>query len=99
MLQNNKYNLSFISDIDLLHHVKETVQKYSFVIDLKKFNKNIVDPIKLTFDKLIYKKTIAELIDSEVIRQIDKSNNNTIGYFHQNIFNYIGGNDWIVPKN
>lgn len=72
MLQSNKYNLlSFISDIDLLNHVKQTVEKYSFAIDLKKFNKNIVDPIKLTFDKLIYKKTIYELIDSEVIRQMD----------------------------
>lgn len=99
MLQSNKYNLSFISDIDLLTHVKQTVEKYSFVMDLKKFNKNIVDPIKLTFDKLIYKTTISELIDSEVIRQMDKSNNNTIGYFHQNIFKYIGGKDWIVPKN
>lgn len=95
---NNKYNLTFISDIDLLNHVKQTVKEYSFVIDLKKFNKNIVDPIKLTFDKLIYKKTISELIDSEVIRQMDKSNNNTIGYFHQNIFKYIGGKDWIVPE-
>ena len=95
---NNNYNLNFISDIDLFNHVKHTVQAYTFIINLKKFNKNIVDPIKLTFDKLIYKKTISELIDSEVIRQMDKSNNNTIGYFHQNIFKYIGGKDWFVPQ-
>ena len=44
-----KYNLGFISDEDLFHHVKETVEKYRFKIDLKKFNKNLIDPIKLTF--------------------------------------------------
>ena len=44
------YNLGFISNEDLFHHVKETVEKYRFKIDLKKFNKNLIDPIKLTFD-------------------------------------------------
>ena len=30
---------------------------------------------------------------------MDKSNTNHIGYFHQNIFRYIGKNDgWIVPE-
>lgn len=96
--QKQKYNLNFISDIDLFNHVKKTVEDYSFSIDLKKFSANVVDPVKLTFDKLIYKKTIADLINSEVIRQMDKSNNNSIGYFHQNIFKYIGGCKWIVPE-
>jgi len=50
----NSYNLSFISDKNLLFHVKETVEKYRFSIDLKKFNKNIIDPIKLTFDSKVY---------------------------------------------
>jgi hypothetical protein len=94
----NSYNLSFISDRDLFNHIKDTVEKYSFQMDLKKFNKNLIDPIKLTFDLKIYGKSIEEIIDSEVIRQIDKSNTNHIGYFHQNIFKYIGGENWIVPK-
>jgi hypothetical protein len=34
-----------------------------------------------------------------VIRQLDKSNTNHIGYFHQNIFRYIGGSAWVVPTN
>jgi hypothetical protein len=37
-----------------------------------------------------------EVIASECMRQMDKSNNNHIGYFHQNIFRYAG-NGWIVP--
>lgn len=93
-----KYNLNFISDADLFHHVKDAVKVYSASMDLKKFNKNLVDPIKLTFDKIVYKKTINEIIDSEIIRQLDKTNTNGIGYFHQNIFKYIGGKCWSVPK-
>lgn len=91
------YKLDFIRDQDLFEHVKDTVCKYRFNINLSDFNQNIIDPIKLTFDTKIYNKTIADLIDSEIVRQIDKSNNNHIGYFHQNIFNYIG-NGWVVPK-
>lgn len=93
-----KYNLGFISDEAIMAHVSDTVKKYRFSIDLKQFNQNLIDPIKLTFDAKIYGKSISELIESEVLRQIDKSNTNHIGYFHQNIFNYFG-DDWVVPKN
>lgn len=91
------YNLKFISDEDLFFHVQETVKKYRFNIDLKKFNKNLIDPIKLTFDSKIYGKTLEETIELEIIRQMDKSNTNHIGYFHQNIFKYIN-QEWNIPK-
>jgi hypothetical protein len=91
------YDLGFISDSDLYNHTKETVLKYRFSIDLNKFNKNLIDPIKLTFDSKIYQKSIEQIIEDEIIRQIDKSNTNHIGYFHQNIFKYISS-DWEVPK-
>lgn len=91
-----KYNLGFISDSDIFNHVKETVLKYRFKIDLADFNSNLVDPVKLTFDSKVYKKDIEEILESEVIRQLDKSNTNHIGYFHQNIFKFIG-NGWAVP--
>lgn len=90
------YNLGFISDADLFQHVKETVQKYRFQIDLVDFNHNLIDPIKLTFDAKVYQRSIQEVIESEIIRQLDKSNTNHIGYFHQNIFKYLG-NGWSVP--
>jgi hypothetical protein len=92
-----KYNLNFIADQDLYNHVKTTIEKYKFKMNLKTFNKNIIDPIKLTFDAKVYKKTWEEIIQSEISRQIDKSNTNHIGYFHQNIFKYFG-NGWEVPK-
>lgn len=91
------YGLKFISDQDLYNHTKETVNKYRFKIDLKEFNKNLIDPIKLTFDSKVYEQDIHTVVENEVIRQMDKSNTNHIGYFHQNIFNYIG-NGWTVPS-
>lgn len=91
------YNLSFITNEDLFNHVKETIEKYRFNIDLKEFNKNLIDPIKLTFDSKVYGKTIEEIIDAETIRQMDKTNSNHIGYFQQNIFKYIGDTAWTVP--
>ncbi len=92
-----KYNLGFISNEDLFAHVKETVGKYRFKIDLKRFNKNLIDPIKLTFDSKVYDKSLEETIENEILRQMDKSNTNHIGYFHQNIFKYINS-EWSVPE-
>jgi Eco47II restriction endonuclease len=94
-----EYNLEFISDRDIFEHVKKTVMKYRSNINLKEFNKNLIDPIKLTFDSKVCKKPIEEILESEITRQFDKSTSNAIGYFHQNIFEYIGGADWIVLKN
>lgn len=97
------YNLSFISDDDLYNHVKNTIHKYRFKIDFKTLNKNLIDPIKLTFDSAIYhgnysNESLEKVLNDEVHRQIDKSNTNHIGYFHQNIFQFIGGDDWVVPE-
>jgi hypothetical protein len=92
----SKYKLGFISDELILKHVLETVKKYQFSIDLKKFSKNIIDPIKLTFDAKVYGKDLSDIIENEVLRQLDKSNTNHIGYFHQNIFNHFG-DGWAVP--
>ncbi len=90
------YKLDFIKDADLFNHVKKTVLGYSFEINLSSFNSNLIDPIKLTFDSIVYGQGIEQTIENEVLRQLDKSNSNLIGYFHQNIFNYIG-DDWNVP--
>ena len=91
--------LSFISDDDFKCHIAETINRYGERLqsyDIDKFNSNIIDPIKLIFDKNVYGKTWAEIVGSEIFRQRDKSNNNSIGYFHQKIFRYI--KDCTVPK-
>ena len=93
-----QYNLGFISDKDIYQHVRSTVLQYRRKINLKEFNKNIIDPIKLTFDAKIYGQSMQQTIESECIRQIDKTNNNRIGYFHQYLFKFAG-NGWVVPDN
>lgn len=91
------YNLGFISNEDIFNHVKNTVLQYSTNINLKDFNKNIIDPIKLTFDAKVYGRSLKEVVIAECIRQMDKHNNNNVGYFHQKLFNYAG-NGWVVPE-
>lgn len=94
------WDLEFITEEQLTSHVKQTIEKYGDKlnsINLKKFNKNIVDPIKLIFDKSVYKSSWEETIKNEIFRQRDKSNNNDIGYFHQRIFAYF--DNCTVPEN
>ena len=92
------YNLGFISNKEIYGHVESTMMQYRRSIDLNSFNKNLIDPIKLTFDSKIYGQDLRQTIESECLRQVDKTNNNCIGYFHQNIFKYAGGG-WEVPEN
>lgn len=94
------WNLTFISEEDFVNHVKATIDKYGEKLesfDIVRFNKNIVDPIKMIFDKTVYQSTWEEIVSNEIFRQRDKSNNNDIGYFHQRIFQYI--NNCHVPDN
>ena len=94
------WNLDFISQQDFTHHVAATIEKYGEKLesfDVKRFNKNIIDPIKLIFDKTVYKSSWDEMVGNEIFRQRDKSNNNDIGYFHQRIFQYI--DNCHVPEN
>ena len=66
----HEYAQGFISSPQLFQHVRATVEKYRAVIDLAAFNKNIIDPIKLTFDSKIYRNSIEESVEFEVVRQL-----------------------------
>lgn len=88
------WNLDFISEEDFKKHVRATIMKYGEKLEsynLKRFNSNLIDPIKLIFDKSVYRTSWEEIVNNEIFRQRDKSNNNDIGYFHQNIFSYFKG--------
>lgn len=95
-----EWKLGFISEDDFIKHVSATISKYGTKLesfDIKKFNKNIIDPVKLIFDKNVYQSTWEEIIGNEIFRQRDKANNNDIGYFHQGIFQYM--KNCRVPEN
>lgn len=88
------WNLDFISKEEFKNHVRATIMKYGEKLesyDLKRFNSNLIDPVKLIFDKSVYQTSWEEIVNNEIFRQRDKSNNNDIGYFHQNIFSFFKG--------
>ena len=54
-----EWSLDFISEEDFKNHVRATIMKYGEKLesyDLKRFNSNLIDPIKLIFDKSVYRK-------------------------------------------
>ena len=72
------WRLNFISGSDFEKHVKATIEKYGEKLesfDLKRFNKNLIDPIKLIFDKTVYCSSWEEIVSNEIFRQRDKSKN------------------------
>ncbi len=91
----NKY-LNFISDqhlltcIENLHH---SYMKANANISKKNFYTNKIDTIKLTFDSKFNNIDEESLIEAEILRQIDKSINNSIGTFHEQILGGINGFD------
>ena len=92
------YRLDFIEESDFRNHVFQTIQSYNKslgTINLATFNSNVIDPIKLLFDKSVFRTTFDDVIRMEIQRQRDKSNTNAIGYFHQNIFRYM--QNCVVP--
>ncbi|HPY78950.1 MAG TPA: Eco47II family restriction endonuclease [Bacilli bacterium] len=89
---NDDYTLTFITQENFEKHVNELIDKYYEILsdyDLKRFNSNLIDPIKLSIDKYLLDRTWKEIIDTEINRQRDKTITNALGDFHQNIFKYI----------
>ena len=92
--------LSFITEANFRRLVYDTICKYDQILkpySIKEFSSNLIDPVKLLFDKIIYNKDWEYIIDDEIMRQRDKSNNNDIGYFHQRMFQTIANCE--VPDN
>lgn len=89
----NKY-VKFISDEHLLKCIANLHKAYLKAknnISKKTFYKNKVDTIKLTFDSCLNNIDEESLIKAEILRQIDKSINNSIGTFHEQILGGING--------
>ncbi len=89
----NKY-VKFISDEHLLYCIANLYKAYLKAknnISKKNFYTNKVDTIKLTFDSKFNNIDEESLIQSEILRQIDKSINNSIGTFHEQILGGIKG--------
>ncbi|HAK75609.1 MAG TPA: Eco47II family restriction endonuclease [Runella sp.] len=86
--------VDFISDEHLLKCIQNLHSSYLKAknnISKKSFYSNKVDTIKLTFDAQFNGINQEDLIQSEILRQIDKSINNSIGTFHEQILGGING--------
>jgi len=90
---NNKY-VSFISDKHLLSCIANLHNVYLKAknnVTKKSLYSSKVDTIKLTFDATFNNINEESLIQAEVLRQIDKSINNSIGTFHEQILGGVPG--------
>jgi hypothetical protein len=86
--------LTFISDEHLLSCIENLHNSYLKAkenVSKTKFYKNKIDTIKLTFDAKFNDLDEETLIKTEISRQIDKSINNSIGTFHEQILGGIQG--------
>ena len=89
----NKY-VDFISDEHLLSCIANLYKSYTKAkenLTKSSFYANKVDTIKLTFDSKFNNIDEETIIQSEILRQIDKSINNSIGTFHEQILGGIDG--------
>lgn len=92
-MPKNKY-VSFITDEHLLYCVAELHNAYvkaKAKLSKRKFYSNKIDVFKLSFDEKFNDLKEEELIKFEISRQIDKSVNNAIGTFHENVLGGING--------
>jgi hypothetical protein len=90
---NNRY-VDFVSDEHLTKCVATLHSSYlkaKSKVSKTNFYKNKVDTIKLTFDAKFNDIDEDELIQVEILRQIDKSINNSIGTFHEQVLGGIEG--------
>ena len=89
----NKY-VSFVSDNHLIDCIKNLHQAYIKAkqnISKTTFYANKIDTIKLTFDAKFNAVDEDSLVKSEISRQMDKTINNAIGTFHEEVLGGIAG--------
>lgn len=89
----NKY-VDFIPDEYLLGCIKNLHDSYVRAkadVSKRKFFNNKIDTFKLIFDSQFNNLNEESVIETEILRQIDKSINNSIGIFHEQILGGIEG--------
>lgn len=86
--------LDFITDehfFKCIENLHNSYLKAKADISKRKFYSNKIDTVKLTFDSKFNKIDEENIIEVEILRQIDKSINNSIGTFHEQILGGIQG--------
>ena len=88
-----KFDLHFITEEKLTAICADIVKKgqSAIVNSDEKLFENIVDPFSALFDSAISGITLSEWIKREKTRQMQKTLQNAIGTFHQNVIGSIDG--------
>jgi len=93
MVKINMGYLSYIEDEKLIKLVHEVInigisKKETAV---KEFNKNVIDPFGAYFEAGAFNIDYKTWVESETIRQCQKTLQNHIGDFHQKLLGYVNG--------
>lgn len=94
----NKY-VEFVSDEDFLECVRKVVEAYQSLDEnvsptsILKESKNTIDEFKTIFDVCVNQISFDEWLKFELTRQQDKTINNKIGEFHQELLGKVDG--WV----
>lgn len=85
--------LSFIDDNKLEEFARNLLQKIQTAAEKQEsyLYKNVLDPFSAAFDAFRQKITLAQWLEQEKSRQIQKTLQNYIGDFHQNIIGEMPG--------
>jgi hypothetical protein len=94
--------LNWITDDDLQNEVSRLLnvgqQAYKKKQTVKEFNKNIVDPFSALFTMAGFELTYKDWHTSEIVRQAQKTLQNQVGNFHENILNKVDGWELVGNK-
>lgn len=94
----NKY-VDFVSDEDFLECVEHVIDAYILTIEFKtpimvlEESKNTIDEFKTIFDVCVSQSSFQDWARFELNRQHDKTINNKIGEFHQELLGKVDG--WV----
>lgn len=85
--------LDFISDEKLIHCVMKVVHALENAERdaEKKIYSNAIDPFSAVFDAHLHGLTLNDWLTTETVRQIQKTMQNALGVFHQDILGSING--------
>jgi len=85
--------LPYISDADLISHLNSVINigKNAKKNAPKKFHSNVIDPFGPIFEMAIHKINSDEWEELETIRQIQKTIQNAVGDFHNDILGSVSG--------
>lgn len=88
-----KYNLGFIEDEQFENEVDKVLLTAVSAREKaqKKFGRNVIDPFSALFEMGGFNMSLDDWKKSELHRQMQKTLQNDIGTFHQNILGYTNG--------